>query len=184
VRWGTDDLAGKRVALQGCGNVGYHLACELAQAGASLTVADVNQAAVTRVVEELHASAADASQIHALDVDIFAPCALGGVLNADTIPELRCALVAGAANNQLLVPADAALLDSRGILYIPDFIANAGGVINGTRELLGWPAAQAAVKVDAIYQTTLEVCRMAKEEGIHTAAAADRLAESRISREV
>jgi leucine dehydrogenase len=112
--------------------------------------------------------------------DIYAPCALGGTLNSGTIPELRCEIVAGAANNQLLEGADADRLEARGILYVPDFIANAGGVINGTRELLGWDRDRAWSRVEAIYDTTLEIFRLASALGLTTAAAAERVALQRL----
>jgi leucine dehydrogenase len=179
-RWGSADLAGRRVALQGCGNVGYHLARELAAAGVSLVVADVNSAAVNRLVRELNATAVEPRFIHATPADIYAPCALGGILNSGTIPALHCQIVAGAANNQLLDDVDAERLGARGILYVPDFIANAGGVINGSREILGWTRERALAKVEAIYETTLAVFRLASDRGITTAAAAERLALERL----
>jgi leucine dehydrogenase len=180
-RWGSADLTGRKIALQGCGNVGFHLARELSAAGASLLIADVTPAATERVLRELPAAAvADPRQIHSASVDIYAPCALGGILNSGTIPELRCAIIAGAANNQLLDSADADRIEARGILYVPDFIANAGGVINGTREMLGWAREQALARVEAIYDTTLEIIRLAASLGITTAAAADRVALDRL----
>jgi leucine dehydrogenase len=179
-RWGTSDLTGRTVALQGCGNVGYNLAKELAAAGASLIVADVNPQATTRLAGELKATVTDTRHIHSALADIYAPCALGGILNAGTIPELRCEIISGAANNQLLEPADAGRIESRGILYVPDFIANAGGVINGTREILGWAPDKTRAKVEAIYDTTLEIFRLAKVQGLTTAAAAERVALARL----
>jgi leucine dehydrogenase len=179
-RWGSSDLGGRQVALQGCGHVGYHLARELASAGALLIVADVNAQATSRVVRELKATVVDPRHIHAAVTHVYAPCALGGTLNSGTIPELRCEIIAGAANNQLLEAADADRLEARGILYVPDFIANAGGVINGTRELLGWDRERAEAKVEAIYDTTLEIFRLASSLGITTAAAAERVALERL----
>ena len=179
-RWGIAGLRGRTVALQGCGNVGYHLARELSADGASLIVADVNPLAVERLERECNATAVDPRNIHAVSADIYAPCALGGVLNSGTIPELRCEIISGAANNQLLEPADADRIEARGILYVPDFIANAGGVINGTRELLGWAPERALARVDAIYDTTLEIFRLASGLGLTTAAAAERIALERL----
>jgi leucine dehydrogenase len=179
-RWGSSDLAGRTVALQGAGNVGSHLGRQLAAAGASLTIADVNPGAVARLAGELTAAVADPRVIHATAADIYAPCALGGILNPGTIPELRCQVVAGAANNQLLDDADAGRIEARGILYVPDFIANAGGVINGTRELLGWDRDRAMARVEAIYDTTLEIFRLAAAHGITAAAAAERVALERL----
>lgn len=181
-RWGRADLGGRVVALQGCGNVGYHLARELFAAGAVLTVADVNAQAMARLLREIKATAVDPRHVHSAAADIFAPCALGGTLNSGTIPELRCEIVAGAANNQLLEPADAGRIEARGILYVPDFIANAGGVINGSRELLGWARERALAKVDGIYDTTLEIFRLASAQGLTTAAAAETVALERLKR--
>ena len=179
-RWGSPDLRGRSVALQGCGNVGLHLARELSAAGASLIVADVSAQAIGRLLRQLKARVVDPRHIHSAAADIFAPCALGGTLNSGTIPELRCEIVAGAANNQLLQPADAERIEARGILYVPDFIANAGGVINGSRELLGWARERALARVDAIYDTTLEIFRLAKALKLTTAAAAETVALERL----
>src|SRR5579864_3416531 len=126
-KWGSDDLAGQTVAIQGCGHVGYFLAGELARAGAKLIVTDVDPAKVKRVVDEYGAKAVDPEEV-SVAADIFAPCALGGVLNDKTIPKLKAAVVVGAANNQLLEPHHGDLLEQHGILYAPDYAANAGGV--------------------------------------------------------
>jgi leucine dehydrogenase len=140
----------------------------------------VNRSAADRVQRELGAMIVEPAAIHMQEGDLFVPCALGGILNSGTIPELRVEIVAGAANNQLLEASDAARLEARGILYVPDYIANAGGVINGSRELLGWTAERARVKVEAIYDTVLEVIRLARDGNMTTAAAADGLALSRL----
>ena len=179
-RWNSSDLRGRRVAIQGCGNVGYHLARELSVAGASLVVADVNGQATARAAHDFKAEIVDPRQIHQVGADIFSPCALGGTLNSGSIPELECKVIAGAANNQLLEPADADRIEARGILYVPDFIANAGGVINGTRELLQWDRDRAWAKVEAIYDTTLLIFERAQSQGITTAEAAERVALERI----
>jgi leucine dehydrogenase len=179
-RWGSSDLQGRQVSLQGCGQVGYHLANALSLAGARLTVADVNPAATARLVRELGARAVDPGAIHLEPADVFAPCALGGTLNQQTIPGLRCEIVAGAANNQLLEPADAGRLEAKGITYVPDYIANAGGVINGSREILGWSEERARSGVEGIFDTVLEIFQRAEREKTSTAEAADRLAESRL----
>jgi leucine dehydrogenase len=182
-RWGSDDLRGKAVAIQGCGHVGHYLARELRQAGAELIVADVDQARAAQVSEELGARVVAADRIHAAEVDIFAPCALGGILNDQTIPQLRAELVVGAANNQLLETRHGDLLEQRGILYAPDYAANAGGVIHGCCiEMLGWDAARALQRInDAIYETLLRIFWIARAEGISTYRAADRLAEERLA---
>jgi len=179
-RWGSDDLNGRTVALQGCGHVGYYLAANLHQAGARLIVADVDEAKVDRVVKEFNAAAVTPDEIYASAADIFAPCALGGILNDETIPQFKVEIVAGGANNQLLEAQHGDELSQKGILYAPDYAANAGGIINGCRELLGWEASQSAAKVDAIYDTLLDIFRTAEAEGLATYQAADRLAEKRL----
>jgi leucine dehydrogenase len=184
-RWDSDALSGRTVAIQGCGHVGYYLGRELAQAGARLIVADVDQSKMQRMVQEYGAAAVPAERIMALKADIFAPCALGGVLNDRSIPELQSEIVAGGANNQLLEPRHGDLIEQRGILYAPDYAANAGGVINGCcRELMGWDEARARARVDAIYDTLLNIFRVASREQIPTYQAADRLAEQRLTRAV
>ncbi|HET7873514.1 MAG TPA: Glu/Leu/Phe/Val dehydrogenase [Terriglobales bacterium] len=181
-RWGTDSLRGRSVAIQGCGHVGYYLAGELARAGAELRVTDVDAEKVRRVVEDHSATAVAPEGIVASEADIFAPCALGGILNDETIAQLQAELVVGAANNQLLEPGHGDLLEQRGILYAPDYVANSGGVINGCgREMLGWSQAHAAVKVDAIYDTLLSIFETAAVEKIPTYRAADRLAEQKLA---
>jgi len=178
-RWNSETLSGKTVALQGCGNVGYHLAANLHKAGARLIVSDVDAAKIERVVKEFGALVAASDEIYASDADIFAPCALGGIINDDTIPKLKAEIVVGGANNQLLEPRHGDELMRLGILYVPDYAANAGGMINGCRELLGWEAPRSAAKVDEIYDTVLDILRTAAAEGIPTYEAADRLAELR-----
>jgi len=111
---------------------------------------------------------------------VFAPCALGGIINDDTIPQFKVEIIAGGANNQLLEERHGDELERRGILYAPDYAANAGGIINGCRELLGWEASQSAAKVDEIYETVLDIFRTAEAEGIPTYKAADHLAETRL----
>ena len=179
-RWGSDDLNGKTVAIQGCGHVGYFLAGELARVGARLIVTDVDPAKVKKVVDDHRATAVATEEIYSAPADIFAPCALGGILNDETIPKLKAKLVVGAANNQLLEPRHGDLLEQRGILYAPDYAANAGGIINGgCREIVGWDIPRTLAKVDAIYDTLLRIFETARREGIPTYQMADRLAEER-----
>jgi len=178
--WGSDALAGRTVAIQGCGSVGYYLASYLHEAGASLIVTDVDTAKVERVVNEFGATAVTAESIYGADANVFAPCALGGVINDQTVAVLKAEIVAGAANNQLLEPRHGDELAARNILYAPDYAANSGGVINGCRDLLGWDSAQAAAKVDEIYDTLYNIFLMSEAEGIPTYKAADRLAEERL----
>jgi leucine dehydrogenase len=176
-RWGSESLAGKTIALQGCGNVGYNLASNLHKAGARLIVSDVDPSKVERVMKEFDAHAVPPQEIYSTEADIFAPCGLGGIINDETIPQLKAEIVVGGANNQLLEPRHGDELNRLGILYAPDFAANAGGMISGCRELLGWEASQSAAKVEEIYDTLLGIFRMADAEGIPTYKAADRLAE-------
>lgn len=135
-RFGSEDLAGRRVALQGLGHVGQHLSRMLWEAGAELIVADMDPARVAHAVAEYGAEAVAPEAILSVHADILAPCAVGAVLNEATIPDLRVAAVAGGANNQLATAADGARLQARGILYAPDFVANAGGIINVATEIL------------------------------------------------
>jgi len=181
-RWGSDDLAGRTVAIQGCGNVGFHLAQELHAAGARLVVTDVDPERVRRTVEVTGARSVPAEEIFDAEADVFAPCALGGVLNAETIPRLRVEIIAGGANNQLHEEADGERLLGRGILYAPDYVANAGGVIVlGGREILGWSNELVRERVEGIYGTMLDVLRLAEEQDVPPDVAADRLAERRLA---
>lgn len=180
VRWGSDELAGKTVSIQGCGHVGYHLAEELHNVGARLVVTDVDPEKVERVVSNFGAAAVALEKIYSAQADIFAPCALGGILNDQVIPQLKVEIVCGAANNQLLEPRHGDLLEKRGILYAPDYAVNAGGIINGCCiEMLGWEVPATLKKIDAIYDTILKILDIARREGIPSYQAADRLAEER-----
>ncbi|MES2521059.1 MAG: Glu/Leu/Phe/Val dehydrogenase dimerization domain-containing protein [Gemmatimonadota bacterium] len=180
-KWGDDGLAGKTVAIQGCGHVGYHLAMELHSAGATLIITDIDAARIQRVVDATGAKVVGLTEIYGVQADIFAPCALGGIINDDTIPQLKVEIVSGAANNQLLESRHGDELERRGILYAPDYVANAGGVINVYSELTGWSRERALRKADEIYETVLSVFRIAKDVGIPTYLAADRVAEQRIA---
>jgi leucine dehydrogenase len=180
-RWGSDSLEGKTIAVQGCGNVGYHLARDLHRAGAKLIVADIDAERVKRVANETGARAVSVDDIVGQQADIYAPCALGGGINDQSIPQLRVEIVAGAANNQLLEDRHGDELEAKGILYAPDYVANAGGVINVYSELAGWSRERSLRKADEIYHTVLNVFEIAKQDGIPTYQAADRLAERRIA---
>jgi leucine dehydrogenase len=167
--------------VQGCGHVGYYLAKELHGAGAKLIVTDIDQERVKQVVNEFGARAVGPDEIYGVQADIFAPCALGAIINDTTIPQLRVEIVAGAANNVLLdADRHGVALEKRGILYAPDYVANAGGVINVYSELAGWDSARSFRKADEIYDTILKVYKIAKDDKIPTYEAADRLAEQRI----
>jgi leucine dehydrogenase len=176
----TASLDGVSIVVSGVGKVGYHLVGHLAEAGAKVTVADVDVDAVGRAVSNYGVDTVEPEKAHALDCDVFAPCALGGAIRDDTIPELKCKVVAGAANNQLQRPEHADALAELGILYAPDFVINAGGLINVADELIGYDRERAMARVEGIYRTLREVFRRARLEGITPAEAATRLAEDRI----
>ena len=180
-RYGSDSLRGKHVAVQGVGSVGYQLARLLHADGARLTCTDIDPERVRRVVTELGAAAVGTDEIYDVAADIFAPCALGAVLNDVTIPRLRVAIVAGAANNQLAEDRHGDLLEARHITYAPDYVINGGGLINVNAELHGWAPERARSKAGEIYDTILRVFEIAGEEGIPSYRAADRLAEQRIA---
>lgn len=179
-RFGTDSLKGKVVAVQGVGHVGYYLCENLAAEGAQLIVTDISQDKVARAVEDFGAEPVEPDQIYDVDAQIFAPCALGAVINSETIPRLKVDIVAGAANNQLSTLEDAKALRERNILYAPDYVINAGGLINVYSELADWSTDRSRRKAGEIFQTLLEVFQVAREEKLTTAEAADRIAERRI----
>ncbi len=178
---GKPSLKGVRVAVQGVGAVGVHLVEHLTTEGAKVFVADIDEEKAKTVAKRFEAEAVALADIHRLDVDVFAPCALGGILDNTVIAELKASIVAGAANNQLLdesVHGD--LLRSRGILYAPDYIINAGGVINVYQELAGYNEQVAKQRAANIYNTLTNVFEQADAEGITTNKAADLIAERRI----
>ena len=181
--WGTEALEGRHVCVSGVGKVGSELARHLAGAGARLTIADIVPESAQRIAAETGAEIVDVEKVHAVDCDIFSPCALGGVLNENSIPELSCKVIVGAANNQLATPQDAERLRAAGIVYVPDYIGNAGGVINIACEADpgGYDGARARQRVaDNIFASTTDVLEIAEREGITTALAADRRAEARL----
>jgi len=178
--WNSDDLAGVTIALQGCGQVGYYLAKSLHGAGAKLIATDVDPQKVSRIVEEFDAEAVQPDDIFEVSAEIFTPCALGGVINDQTIPRLRARIVAGAANNQLLEDRHGEMLKERSILYVPDYAANVGGVFNGCTDVLGWKPEQALNKIDEIYDTILRILELARAEDISTNSAADRIVNNRL----
>ena len=180
-KWGSDSLEGKTVAIQGCGSVGSYLAKELHEAGARLIVSDIDAAKTEKVSKATGAKVVKGNAIFTAVADIFSPCALGGIINDKTIPMLKVEIVAGGANNQLLEERHGDELQRRGILYAPDYVANAGGVINVYGEVAGWDAQRALDKADDIYDTILKVFDIAEAKKIPTYEAADRLAELRLA---
>jgi leucine dehydrogenase len=179
--WGSPSLAGRHVCVSGVGKVGSALVAHLADEGAKVTVSDVRKEAAELAVDQFGAVAVGPEAAHTVACDIFSPCALGSVLNSTTIPELRCDAVVGSANNQLASPADAERLRHRGVVYAPDFVANAGGVVNIAEEPHGYDHTRAYERITSIHDTLLQVFDRADVDGITTAAAADRLAEERIA---
>ena len=179
--WGPDSLSGKTVAMQGFGKVARYTARHLLKEGARLVTSDVYEGAL-RKAREIGASVVAPEEIYDVPCDIFSPCALGGVINSETIPRLKCSIVAGGANNQLLDDEDGEELQRRGILYAPDYIINAGGIINVACEVSGdYSVDRATEMTERIYGTTERVLSIASKDAISTAKAADRLAEERIS---
>jgi leucine dehydrogenase len=178
--WGTDDLRGRRVAVQGLGHVGWHLCRLLHAEGARLIVADMDRARQAETVREFAAEPAAAAEIHSAEVDIFAPCAIGGVLNVRSIPQLRTRMVCGAANNQLATPEDAARLHEAGILYLPDYVANGGGIINVAAEILRIEDREPWVeeRLAAMRATMERILAQAAGEGKSPAPVADRMVEA------
>jgi leucine dehydrogenase len=180
-RYGDDSLEGKTIALQGCGHVGYFLLKHLHEAGAKVVVTDIDAEKVKQCQEEFGATAVSPSEIYGVEADIFAPCALGAVINDETLKVLKVDIVAGAANNQLAEERHGDILDERDVVYAPDFVINGGGLINVNAELEGWSLETAHQKVSEIYDTVHNVLEIARDEGMPTYRAADRLAERRIA---
>jgi leucine dehydrogenase len=178
--WGSDSLAGKRVAVQGAGKVAWFLAQHLKKEGAVLLVADIDRDKLAAFVAEYGADVVAPDAIYDAAADVYAPCALGATLDDGTIARLKASVVAGGANNQLAEPRHAAALEARGIFYAPDYVVNGGGVINIYGELQGWSAERALEHAGGIYDTVRRVAELSRRESITTAAAADRLAEERI----
>lgn len=178
--FGDDSLKGKTIAVQGVGNVAYHMCQYLHEEGAKLVVTDINQENMERAVRDFEAETVDPEQIYDVDCDIFSPCALGAIINDDTINRLQCKVIAGSANNQLKDAEHGDILHEKGVVYAPDYVINAGGVINVADELLGYNRDRAYKKVEGIYQTILRIFEISKRDGIPSYKAADRMAEERI----
>jgi valine dehydrogenase (NAD+) len=181
--WGSPSLRSRSVAVEGVGKVGSHLVTHLIDDGASVTVYDINDAAVQRVSAKHPAInvAATRSELVSGDADIYAPCALGGAIDDGTVAVLRARVICGGANNQLAHPGIDKLLEDHGIVYAPDYVVNAGGVIQVADELEGFNFERARAKADQIFATTKRILALAGQEGVPPAVAADRLAERRMS---
>ena len=179
--WGSDSLQGKKIAMQGFGKVAFQTAHHLLKEDAQLTVSDVYESALDRA-RDMGLEVVAPEQIYDLESDIFSPCALGGVLNGDTIPRLKCRVVAGGANNQLMDDSWGAELQLREILYAPDYVINSGGIINVEAEIgSAYNADRARERTERIYETVARVIEISKREEIPTSQAADRLAQERLA---
>ncbi len=179
--WGTDDLAGRTVLVQGAGKVAYYLCRHLHAEGAKLVVTDIDREKMQRAVDEFGARPVDPSTIYDEKGDIYAPCALGATINDETLKRLKVEVIAGGANNQLAEERHGDILDDRGISYAPDYVINGGGLINVYGELHHWPEERSHKKAGEIYDTIQRIFAIAKRDGIATYRAADRLAEERIA---
>jgi valine dehydrogenase (NAD+) len=181
--WGAPSLSGRRIGVAGLGKVGRYLVPHLLDDGARVLATDINSKALdwARANHPGVELVADTAALITSDIDVYAPCALGGALNDDTVPVLRAKVVAGAANNQLAHPGIEKMLADRGILYAPDYVVNAGGVIQVADEIEGFNFERAKLRATGIYDTTRQILQLADAEGVPPAVAADRLAERRMA---
>jgi valine dehydrogenase (NAD+) len=182
-KWGTTSLRGRAVGVAGLGKVGKHLTRHLLDDGAAVVATDVSEKALawTREHHPEVTLVADADTLIREPIDVYAPCALGGALDDDTVPALRASVVAGAANNQLAHPGVEKLLDERGVLYVPDYVVNSGGVIQVADEIHGFNFERAKLRASGIFETTRQILRLADADNIPPALAADRVAERRMA---
>jgi leucine dehydrogenase len=182
VVYGSPDVAGRAVAIQGVGNVGWWLAKYLHEAGATLYYSDIGQKRLTRAMEAFGGTVLEGDEFYRASVDVLAPCAIGGIVNARTIPLVRAPIIAGGANNQLDDEGrDGEALAERGITYAPDYVVNAGGLINVCSELKGYGREKAMTDAANIFNTVKRVINKSKSEGTTTIRAANRVAEERIA---
>ena len=181
--WGNDSLAGKKILVQGVGHVGQYLVGHLVKEGAKVYITDIDQAKIKQTVDQYrNVEVVDGKGIFDLDIDIYAPCALGATVNDESISKLKAQIIAGAANNQLADEnVHGPALIKKGILYTPDFLINAGGLINVAAELETYNADRVRGNVEKIYDRTLEIYDLSEKEGIHTQAAAMKIAEKRLA---
>jgi len=183
IAWGSPTLKGRRVGVAGVGKVGHHLVEHLLLDGAEVVIADVYEPAVA-AVQSRHPEVevvSDTDELVASDIDVYAPCALGDAINDDTVQALKARIICGAANNQLAHQGVEDVLESRGILYAPDYCVNAGGLVQVADELEGFSFERAKARAGKIYDTTRRVFEVAAAEGVPTAVAADRIAERRMA---
>jgi leucine dehydrogenase len=179
--WGSDSLSGKKILVQGIGHVGEHLVAHLTKEGATVYINDISEERVKDVQSKYKAEFVAADKMFDLNIDIYAPCALGATVNDETLSRLKCRVICGAANNQLADEnVHGKLVMEKGILYAPDFVVNAGGIINVYYELEGYVRERAMAHAEKIYSTTWDLIQMAKKENIPTYQAANRMAQQRI----
>lgn len=180
-RWGNDHLAGKKVAVQGVGHVGAYLVEHLVKENAHVTITDIHEPSVKDLVNRLGVDSVAPEAIYDVEMDIYAPCALGATVNDDTLDRLKCSIICGAANNQLAnEERHGKIVMDRGILYAPDYLVNAGGIINCYWEVIGYNKDAALNQAAEIYNTTLEIFRKSADDHIPTYLAANHMAEARI----
>lgn len=185
-KWNTRSLKGKKVAIQGVGSVGRILAEYLFFAGADLIISDINQELCREIAHRMGATIVSPQEILTVECDIFSPCAMGGILNSKTIPNFKCEIVAGAANNQLLSSEDGALLQQMGILYAPDFVINAGGLINVCCEIEpeGYSATLARERIELIYERVMEIFDRSEQQGCSTNDVAIQIGDERLKKKI
>lgn len=180
--WGNDSLAGKKVLVQGVGHVGQYLVGHLIEAGAKVMISDINETRIKETTDKFKVEVINNGDIFAKEFDVYAPCALGATVNTESISKMKCPIIAGAANNQLADErVHGPMLIEKGILYAPDFLINAGGLINVSAELDGYNHERVMGNVEKIYNRTLEIFNLSEQENVHTQAAAMMLAEKRLA---
>jgi leucine dehydrogenase len=181
--WGNDSLSGKKVVVQGVGHVGQYLVGHLVQDGAKVYISDINQEKIKETKDKFNSvEVIDGDKIFDLDMDIYAPCALGATVNTESIAKMKCPVIAGAANNQLADEnVHGPMLIEKGIIYVPDFLINAGGLINVAAELEDYNRERVTGNVEKIYGRTLEILELSEREKIHAQAAAMKIAQKRLN---
>ena len=185
IQFGNDSLSGKKIAVQGVGHVGEYLVGYLSKEGADITITDIHDDILSKVASKYSCKTVDPNDIYKVDMDIYAPCALGATVNDKTLSELKCSIIAGAANNQLEDEhIHGNLLMEKEIIYAPDFLINAGGVMNCYAEVMNISSEEVMKMAENIYSTTYDIIQSSKEEGIPTFLVANRMAEQRIQKEL
>ncbi len=179
--YGSDSLSGKKIMVQGVGSVGYHLVGHLHKEGAVVSVADIYEPSIKKVVDAFGCNVVSLENVYMTNMDIYAPCALGATVNDDTLKQLNCAVITGAANNQLEnEDIHGKALKDQGIVYAPDYVVNSGGIINCYWELQGYNREAALSQTEKIYDTTMKIFEKSEKDNIPTYLAANKIAEERI----